>query len=236
MIKAKISGNIFRDLKHLLYPEVCLSCSAELSSSENHVCTICRDELPYSNMARLSKEDNPTEKLFWGRIPLTLGYSHLVFQKNTASQEVLFRIKYKSDFRLAQYFGEEIGYEIRSNFSHLLPDLIIPVPLHHQKKFIRGYNQSEMLAKGILKSTNIPYSKSIVTRNRHTETQTKKGRFERWNNLQDAFTVHSDIKKYAHIVIVDDVVTTGSTIEQITIAIREVHPDVQISVVTLAIA
>jgi len=229
-------SRILSDLKHLIYPETCLSCDAELSYSEKHLCGLCAVELPYTNLFAVSKEENRLEKLFWGRIPLVFGYTHLFFEKKSSSQKILFRIKYRSDSKLANFFGEQIGQVLTQNYSAQMPDLIIPIPLHHRKKFIRGYNQSEELAKGIEKSSGIPYSENFVRRNRFTETQTKKSRFERWDNLSEAFSVDEKIKQYKHILLVDDVATTGSTIEQVYLTICRIHPEVQVSVVTLAIA
>lgn len=229
-------SKIILDLKHLIYPEICLSCGNELSHSEKHLCGPCGNELSYTNMNAVSKEENRLEKLFWGRIPLVFGYTHLFFEKKAVSQKVLFRIKYRSDPKLAVFFGGQIGTVLKEHYADNLPDIIIPIPLHHRKKFIRGYNQSEELAKGMEKTSGIPYSDKLVKRRRFTETQTKKSRFERWENLSEAFEVSDTITQHRHLLLVDDVATTGSTIEQVYLTIRAMHPEVRVSVVTLAIA
>jgi len=114
--------------------------------------------------------------------------------------------------------------------------VLIPVPLHFKKEFIRGYNQSEVLAKGIAEVLAVPVDIKSIIRNKHTETQTKKSRFQRWENVDSIFEVKPGLNKYKHVVLVDDVITTGSTMEALIQAINKHHPQLEISVVTLAIA
>ena len=229
-------ATIFSDIKHLIFPESCLCCRRELSKSETHLCFQCTSELPLSYLDKIDSEENAVRKLFLGRLPIELAYAHLRFEKGGASRKILFRIKYKSDRQLAVYFGEEIGKKLLPVNQTQLPDVLIPVPLHHRKEFMRGYNQSEALTEGISTSSGIPQNTKLCSRIRFTETQTKKGRFERWSNLDNVFSISPVIKNYAHIAIVDDVLTTGSTVEQLVLAIRTIHPEVRVSVLTLALA
>lgn len=228
--------SFLRDLKHLVYPELCLCCGRELSIKETHICIMCSSELLYTNMLNFPDEENEIKKLFYGRIPLIEGYAHLRFLKKSSSQKILFNIKYRSQPQLATYFGNEIGSLISSKWQLNLPEVIIPVPLHHRKEFLRGYNQSAALAQGISETSHITADNNLVKRIKFTETQTKKSRFERWNNLSGVFHVSPKIKNYEHLLLVDDVSTTGSTIEQLYLVIKEKHPEVKISVITLAIA
>jgi len=227
---------ISADLRHLVFPDACLSCSCELSREEKHLCTECLTTLPITNMERFEGDATPLEKLFWGRIPLVFAYAHLFFQKKGASQKILFNIKYTNNKHLAVFLGENIGSVLKDSMEKTKVDLLIPVPLHHRKKFIRGYNQSEELGKGISSTSGVNMRTDLILRRRFTETQTKKSRFERWGNLDNAFQVSQDIQSYQHLVLVDDVATTGATIEQLVLEIRKVHPEVQLSVVTLALA
>lgn len=224
------------DLRHLIFPEACLICSRELSREEKHLCSFCLHELPRTNMQDYKDEPTPLEKLFWGRIQLEFAYSHLFFQKKGPSQRILFNIKYSHNQMLAEFFGEEIGRTIHSKMDQTGAEALIPIPLHHRKQFIRGYNQSEKLGTGIARTSGIPLMNDLVKRRRFTETQTKKSRFERWGNLNNAFEVSPEIQKFRYIVLVDDVATTGATIEQLVLEIRKVHPTVRFSVVTLALA
>ena len=145
-------------------------------------------------------------------------------------------LKYKNNPALGVHFGNRIGKELKQIELFDAVDGIIPVPLHPKKKFIRGYNQSETIAKGISDTTEKKLFTKLIQRTKHTETQTKKSRFERWDNVDKVFKVSPEIKKLKHIVIVDDVITTGSTIENIIQIIKAEHTEIKVSVVTLAIA
>jgi ComF family protein len=112
----------------------------------------------------------------------------------------------------------------------------VPVPLHPKKTFIRGYNQSLCLTEGIISSYNAKLDKSLVVRKVHSASQTKKSRFQRWDNVRGIFNIHPRVKNYKHIALVDDMITTGSTLEAIIQALKNENPDLSISVITLAIA
>ena len=226
---------LVNDLLHLVYPNNCLVCERELSVSEQHICSFCSQNISPTNF-HLFKDETIMDKLFWGRIKIDRTYAHIFFEKNKVSQDVLFSIKYKDNPDLATHFGKEIGKILLKTAGFITVDAIIPVPLHPKKKFIRGYNQSDALAKGICETFEKPLDAKSVVRSKHSETQTKKSRFQRWDNVNRIFAVNQSIQQYKHIVIVDDVITTGSTIEAIVNAIRVENPDILISVVTLAIA
>ena len=226
--------NFWADFLHLVFPNKCLVCKRELSKLEDHICSFCDLGLTTTNF-QYFEEPTDMDKLFWGRIKINKTYSHLFFEKNKASQSLLFSLKYEHNLPLGVYFGKRIGAVINTIPSFSDVDAFIPVPLHPKKKFIRGYNQSEALARGICEGVNGKMDLNSVTRIRPSETQTKKSRFDRWDNVNEIFHVRNSIKKYKHIVLVDDVITTGSTIEAITRSIVKQSPDALVSVVTLAI-
>lgn len=223
------------DIGNLIFPNSCLACEKELSRFEYHLCSFCEEELSLTNF-HLFTEPTPTDKLFWGRVTVTNTYSHLFFEKNKSSQTILFNLKYKNKPELGVYFGKKIGENLRlmAGFSEI--NALIPVPLHHKKEFIRGYNQSEVLAVGIAEVLRVKLDKTTVKRSKHSVSQTKKSRFQRWDNVNEIFKISEKINDYKHIVLVDDVITTGSTLESIIQAIHKKNPDLLISVVTLAIA
>jgi len=226
---------IISDVGNLIFPNECLSCEKELSRFEKHLCSFCEDDLPLTNF-HLFEEATPTDKLFWGRATITKTYSHLFFEKNKTSQTILFNLKYKNKSELGVYFGKKIGENLSLNNDFKTVDAFVPVPLHHKKEFIRGYNQSEVLAIGICEVLNKPMDKTTVQRTKHSVSQTKKSRFQRWDNVNEIFKISDKINDYKHIVLVDDVITTGSTLESIIQAIRKKNPNILISVVTLAVA
>lgn len=228
-------SNIVDDLMHLIFPSSCLICENELAKSEENICSFCDANLSKSNF-HLFTEATPLDKLFWGRVQLKATYTYLLFEKSKGSQDVLFSLKYKNNPELGVYFGQRMGLNMRKMEAFNNADALIPVPLHYKKAFIRGYNQSEVIAQGISQSMGIPVDITSVIRNTHTETQTKKSRFQRWDNVAKVFDLKSKLKGYKHIVLVDDVVTTGSTMEALIQSIRKEYPQLEISVVTLAIA
>jgi ComF family protein len=160
----------------------------------------------------------------------------MFFKKNTHTQKILFSLKYKNRAELGRYFGRRIGKELMMNKKAKSIDMIVPVPLHPKKAFIRGYNQSQMIAEGISSEMGIKMQTDLIRRRTHSSSQTGKSRFERWDNVKGSFEMKTISNKTKHIAIIDDVITTGSTVENIVSVIHEKHPEINVSVVTLAIA
>lgn len=227
--------SLLGDFMHLIYPENCLVCAVELSQKEQQICSLCSSDLRETNF-HLFKEPSPMDQLFWGRAEVSGTYAHLFFEKKSSTQRILFQLKYKHNAALGKYFGQIIGKRISTMEIFSSAAILLPVPLHPKKAFIRGYNQSEMIAQGIAETSGIPVDSSIIERSKTGQTQTKKNRFERWENVQSTYRVKSTLKSYKHVVLIDDVITTGSTLEVIIQNLRFHKPDLQISVVTLAIA
>jgi len=145
-------------------------------------------------------------------------------------------LKYHNNPLIGHHFGAEIGQRLKQSKGHNNFDAILPVPLHPKKKFIRGYNQSAAIAKGIHNYTGVRIYENILSRLKHGETQTSKNRFERHANVQGQYALQKFPKEIKHILIVDDVITTGATIETICALIKQQNPDVKISVAALAVA
>ena len=161
----------------------------------------------------------------------------LQFEKENTTQPVLHALKYKDRPDVARYFGERLGEKIKqqARFSDL--EALIPVPLHPKKEFLRGYNQSRLLAEGIASELKIPVRSDLLKRVVFTESQTKKGKESRWENMQNRF--ESQVKgasELKHVAVVDDVVTTGSTLETCVRRLQETLPNAKISIVSLAVA
>ena len=176
------------DLLHLVYPEQCLVCEKELSIQEKHICSFCTQNISTTNF-HLFEEASSMDKLFWGRVKVTNTYAYIFFEKNKTSQDILFSLKYKDNADLGVYFGEQIGVVLNSLDVYSNIDAVIPVPLHPKKQFIRGYNQSEVLAKGICSSFHKKIDTTTIKRTKHSESQTKKSRFQRWDNVNDIFKI-----------------------------------------------
>ena len=222
-----------KDTSHILFPAQCLICEDELPSN-NLICSFCEPELLYTHF---EKYNDPTslDQLFWGREQVSTTYALLFYKEGSSTQQVLHQLKYNNKPETGSLFGEKIAEKWGKNLITKNVDLLLPVPIHAKKKFLRGYNQSTMIAEGINKLTGIPIAKNLSGKLQHTGSQTKRGRFSRWDNVSGNFTISNKIKQYKHIALVDDVITTGSTLEAFIQAIRKVHPTVQISIVSLAV-
>ena len=163
-------------------------------------------------------------------------FAFLSYRKGNCVQKILHQLKYKGNKEVGAYLGEMYGRKLAQSGKLADADCILPIPLHPKKKKVRGYNQSEWIARGLSEATGIPYATDILVRNTFTETQTKKSRFNRWQNVKDVFAVvQPDRLVGKHVVVCDDVLTTGATTEAAIQKILEVE-GTRVSVVTLATA
>lgn len=225
----------FHSFWSLLFPRCCVVCGSPLSRGEECLCTCCNINLPRTGFHL--RKDNPVECLFWGRIPgLKRASSFLFYRKGSDFRRILHLLKYGGYKELGEVMGRYMAAELSSGGFFDGVDMIIPVPLHRKKQKLRGYNQSEWIARGIASVTGIPLCAECMIREKNTETQTRKSTFERWENVEGIFrlcdTVHFEGK---HVLLVDDVLTTGAT----TVACASVFARVsgiRISVLTLAVA
>jgi competence protein ComFC len=223
------------NLAHLLFPSMCLICDGELPMDMKNICSFCAENLPQTHFTQNQKE-GPIAELFWGRVTIENVFAWLTYQRETATQTLLHQIKYKDKPQLAVALGEKLGEQLKGFEWVNDLDALIPVPIHPKKRFIRGYNQSEELCKGISAVLAVQTDNNFIQRSLHTESQTKKGRFGRWDNIEGAFRKTDVVREYQHIAIVDDVITTGATLEKIVQQIHEKNPDLRISLISLAFA
>ncbi len=224
----------WHNVSHLLYPDLCLICERETLAEWRGVCVFCKKDLHFTQHEYYD-EESPLDKLFWGRVSVHATYSLLHFQKEKSTQQILHAIKYKHRRDLAVLMGEMIGERLtQADFADL--DALIPVPLHPKKQYIRGYNQSEKTAQGIDISTGIKTDTQFLIRNAFSESQTTKSRFLRWDNVEEKFSLHKNASgEYKHIALIDDVVTTGATLESIIRIIQKAYPEIKISIIALAL-
>jgi ComF family protein len=225
---------LMRSASHLIYPSTCIICEGELSSSDNSICSFCLPELDFTHFEKYT-EPTPLDKLFWGRVKLEHTYSLLYFEKERSTQKILHSLKYKHNPQVGIEFGRLIGEKFKSLPISKNIDAIVPVPLHPKKEFQRGYNQSAELAKGISEMIGVPIDEKFLAKKIHTGSQTSKGRFSRWDNVSQNFRLKTQ-GQFKHILLVDDVITTGSTLESIIRTVTENYPDLRISIVSLALA
>lgn len=196
---------------HLLFPHVCDGCGSDLLPVKSSLCMRCIDSLPETDFEL--HESNPVEKLFWGRIKLKAAASSFYFTKESLIQHLMHQFKYKGNRELGLQLGRMMGDQLKKS-GRFPVEALVPLPLFPAKEKRRGYNQATVLCEGIRESMNVPVLSNIVTRPAHTETQTKKGRIERWKNMEGKFMIQNpEPIQNKHILLVDDVVTTGATLE-----------------------
>lgn len=220
---------------HLVYPKLCLCCDNELSPSEENICIVCKNELHHTNFQQY-EDVSPVDKIFWGRFQLENVFSLLYYRDNLQSKRILHQLKYNNRPDLARYMGVLLGKSICEHERFQSIDLLIPIPIHFKKRYTRGYNQSEEIAKGIHEAFPKKYDFDFIHKMKHHESQTKKNKDERWKNVQHTFEVKDELPTgIEHIALVDDVLTTGATLETVINAIQEKH-QVKISILTVAYA
>lgn len=226
---------VLHSISHLLFPHLCNGCGSDLINGHHLVCLKCHQLLAETGFAAVS--GNPVEKALWGRLDCVSAMSQYYFTKDSLLQKLIHQFKYKNNKDLARYFGLLMGETLQESERFQLPDALVPLPLFPDKKYKRGYNQSDLLCEGISEVLKVPVLYDAVLRIRYTSTQTLKTRMERWQNVEGVFmTAAKSELQQKRILLVDDVITTGATLEACGNAIVEDVPNVQLSVATLAYA
>lgn len=201
---------------------------------EHALCTTCAEDLPRTRFH--DDPRNPVEQVFWGKVTLAGATAWLHFDKHGTVQRLLHRLKYKGDREIGLELGRRLGSELKESARFRSVELVLAVPLHPRKERERGYNQSAVLADGIREAMDLVTTTQRLERIVHTASQTRKGRSDRWLNVKDAFRLTGDgTLEGRHVLLVDDVVTTGATLESCIRTLQQV-PGVQVSVATVAFA
>ena len=226
--------NILTDLKHLFYPHICNGCGSDILSEDNLLCAKCFVNLPATLYAQYA--NNPIEKIFWGRIQIVAAHAEFYFSKETMIQHLIHQLKYKSNKEIGIYLGEMMARSLMKSNRFDNIDGLIPLPLFPDKERKRGYNQAAIICNGMSPIMNVPVFNNILTRRIFTETQTKKHRIERWENVAESFTIkNEELVKGKHLLLVDDVITTGATLEASGSRLLQID-DVKLSIAALATA
>jgi ComF family protein len=221
-------------LAHLFYPELCEGCSNELNVQEKVLCLHCSLLLPRTSFHHI--QENKTFQNFIGRVPIEKATSFVFFTKEGLIQHLLHRFKYKGRKEIGTYLGNSLGEELKKCGWLDNIDIIIPVPLYVRKEYSRGYNQARIFAEGIAAVTGITVWNTPLVRLSNTATQTRKSRAERIDNVRDVFNLKQPERlKNKRILLVDDVLTTGATLEACTIELLKAE-GVQVSIATIALA
>ncbi len=218
---------------HLLFPHICAGCGSDILSEETALCMRCVEAMPETNFEVLS--GNPVEKTFWGRLPLAAATAQFYFTKESLMQHLMHQFKYKGNKDLGLQLGMMMGEQLRDSGRFEI-DGLIPLPLFPAREKRRGYNQAFILCQGISVIMKIPVWDKAIARPRHTETQTRKGRVERWKNMEGKFILDDpEAIRDKHLLLVDDVVTTGATLEACGSELLQAE-NVRLSIATLCVA
>ncbi len=224
--------SFLQDFVSIFYPQVCLGCKQPLVKNERLLCLLCHANLPYTDFHKFP--DNKIQRVFTGRFGFQKATAFLYFSKGGIVQSILHHLKYRNFPEAAILMGEIMGERLGRDgfFSEI--DSLVPVPLHPNKQKKRGYNQSEMLCKGLESTAGIPVSTQNLTRTTFSQTQTRKSSFERWRNVEKIFSINKP-KAYIdkHLLLVDDIITTGSTVEACAVELNAIE-NTKVSLLTLA--
>ncbi len=206
------------DFFSLIFPHLCTTCNQTLVEGEKHLCYPCLTKMPFTGYAM--HRENPVTEIFWGRILIETGTSLLHFQKGSIVQRLIHAFKYQGNLKLGLLLGEMLGQTLSSSPHYNTIDAIIPVPLHPSRLKERGFNQSEIIARGVSRAINKPVQAQWLMRNLATQTQTRHQRWARWGNVADAFEAKPAVAG-KNIILIDDVITTGATLEACAIKLSK---------------
>ncbi|MGB5667974.1 MAG: ComF family protein [Maribacter sp.] len=215
-------SNILNDINSILLPRVCFGCNARLNRGEYHLCTVCRNQLPLTEYN--FNVENAVDRIFYGRINIKKANSFLFFIENGIVKNLIHYLKYKNQEQIGAFLGDWHGQIIADNHFLEQIDAVIPVPLHRKKFKKRGYNQVSLFGKRLAYHLNAEFIEDALQKTANTKTQTKKGRIGRWQNNKALYTLTDPLRlENKKVLLVDDVITTGATMEICANTLNEVH-------------
>ncbi len=225
---------ILFEFNKLIFAELCGVCSKPLQYSEQELCITCTNELP---LIGDYKRDNVVEKIFWGKLQFNFAHALMYVQHGNKAHYLIHQLKYKSNKDIGIWLGQQLGIQVEQLINPIQQTILLPVPLNNKKLHQRGFNQSQILAEGMVISLpNVTIASKELLRIKHTETQTNKNRSQRFDNMEHAFEVKdTHLLENKHIILVDDVITTGATIYACATALQKI-PGVTISIAAVGLA
>lgn len=232
MYFSKLS-NIINDINTVLLPRLCFGCNAQLYRGEQLLCTVCRNQIPLTEYNFI--EVNAVDKIFYGRVDIKKASAFLFYADQGIVKNLIHFLKYKNQPQIGQFLGDWYGQIMKEDNALDDIDIVIPVPLHKKRLKKRGYNQVSGFAKRIADHLNAQYMEHLLVKTANTRTQTKKSRLYRWRELPNLFKVtNPDYLNSKNILLVDDVITTGATMEACARALKK-SKDITVSIAAMAV-
>ena len=221
-----------KDVFYLFFPKTCVCCDEQLLKNETEVCLKCRFELPTTNFT--DEIDNKVEQTFYGRVKIEFATALLFYRTKGISQKLIYQLKYRGKQEIGTFLGQWIGAELKESKRFPSIDYIVPVPLHVKKLKKRGYNQLSTFGNSISDILDVPFINNVLIKESVTDTQTLKGRIERWKNVDEIFHLsNAPFFEDKHILLIDDVITTGATLEACALELSKAK-NIKISIATMA--
>ena len=219
---------------NLFFPQTCGCCLSTLSDNEHCICTDCRHRLPVTNFHKTN--DDTVKKVFYGRAKIEYATALFRFEKKGVVQQLIHQLKYKGQEDIGVFLGEWLGEDLKTIEDYKTIDVVVPVPLHKKKRKTRGYNQVTKFGVKITEALNVEYIDDVLIKVTNSASQVNKKRFARWNNSNELFSA-TNLDRIAnkHILLVDDIITTGATLEACILELNKAE-NVKISIATMAIA
>jgi ComF family protein len=222
--------NFLKTVTDFFFPEHCVICDDPLSGAEEIVCNVCLNHLPFTEMP--FDNDNPVSRIFKPSFDIYKATALMFYRPEGASGKLIRELKYNNRPEIGKLTATYLAPKLSAD----APDIIIPVPLHKKKLKIRGYNQLEYFGKELARKLDAEYRDDILIKTKHTETQTKKSPMERWQNVMKTFHIsNTEILKNKHVLLIDDVLTTGATLSAAASVLLQAEPSVKISVAVMAV-
>ena len=223
--------NYFNDALHLFFPKICITCNTKMLQTERIICTLCRHDLPI--ICYKDYKDNKIKSVFSGRIPVEMAASFLFYRKTGKAKKLIHHLKYKGNEEIGSFIGKWFGQTLKESNAFNSIDYIIPVPLHPKKLKQRGYNQLTAFGNQLSTHLNTPYLPDVLIKTSTTKTQTFKQRFDRFNNNDTKFSiVNTSLFDNTHVLLIDDVITTGATLESCCLELLK-SDNIKISIATM---
>ncbi|GGW25336.1 ComF family protein [Arenibacter certesii] len=226
-------SNIIHDITSVLLPKLCFGCNELLIRGEEHICTVCRNQLPLTEYT--FNAENPVDRIFYGRIIIKKASAFLFYTDKGIVKNLIHYLKYKNQEQIGYFLGQWYGHTIKDNNYLKNIDYVIPVPIHPKKRRRRGYNQVTLFAKTVAKHLSAQYAEDILIKTANTRTQTKKTRLLRWQNKQALYILTNiETLKGKNVLLLDDVITTGATMEACATVLSKA-PGIKIYIASMAV-